>query len=213
MTSPPTGTYRTVVIDPPWPIVFHDGGMSKRFHPAIGHRRVTPRDHARATVKGGPYDTMSLPDIQAMSLPLPSPPAPGHVLLWATQASMQMAFDVVRAWGLRYRATTTWQKGSGIHTHRIRRDTEFLIYATSGRYETPEAMWPTLIVKRNPPGTPNSAKPASIYGTIRKCFPGPLIDMFARRRHHGFDSWGDQVEAAPWCETLLPEAEFVGGLK
>ena len=35
----------------------------------------------------------------------------------------------------------------------------------------------------------NSEKPASVYTAIRMATQGPRIDIFARRRHHGYDVW------------------------
>ena len=40
----------------------------------------------------------------------------------------------------------------------------------------------------------HSIKPALFYRMLEKCTHEPRIDVFARRRHLGFDAWGDQVE-------------------
>ena len=40
----------------------------------------------------------------------------------------------------------------------------------------------------------HSEKPECVYEDVRAYFAGPRLDMFARRRHEGFDGWGDEVE-------------------
>ena len=40
----------------------------------------------------------------------------------------------------------------------------------------------------------HSEKPAILYEYIKDYFPSPRLDVFARRRHIGFDAWGDEVE-------------------
>lgn len=40
----------------------------------------------------------------------------------------------------------------------------------------------------------HSQKPDEFYEILRRRTPAPRIDIFARRRHFGFDAHGNQVE-------------------
>jgi len=40
----------------------------------------------------------------------------------------------------------------------------------------------------------HSEKPKGLYDSIRNFFPEKRLDVFARRRHQGFDAWGNQVQ-------------------
>ena len=40
----------------------------------------------------------------------------------------------------------------------------------------------------------HSQKPVILYECIRNYFPGPRLDVFARRPHFDFDGWGNEVE-------------------
>lgn len=40
----------------------------------------------------------------------------------------------------------------------------------------------------------HSEKPDVFYANILKVTNAPRIDIFARKRHYGFDAWGNEVE-------------------
>ena len=44
------------------------------------------------------------------------------------------------------------------------------------------------------PARRHSEKPRLLYDSIRRHFPAPRLDVFARRRHCGFDVWGNEAE-------------------
>ena len=49
--------------------------------------------------------------------------------------------------------------------------------------------------------TVHSRKPQIFYQMLCRSTPEPRIDVFARKRHYGFDAWGDQVENVPTIEN------------
>src|SRR5438045_623967 len=92
--------YRAIVADPPWA---YDGGDALPFAPGLKRdgtqqRSVGPRDsYRRMTVR-------ELLDIR--------PPAAddAHLYLWTTNAFMEEAHEIARAWGFKPKTICTWVK-------------------------------------------------------------------------------------------------------
>jgi hypothetical protein len=83
----PQGTYRCIVADPPWAY-------------ADSHCRGAAEDV---------YPTMKLEDICA--LPIAERAADEcHLFLWVPTPHLELAFNVVRAWGFQAKTTLTWVK-------------------------------------------------------------------------------------------------------
>ena len=40
----------------------------------------------------------------------------------------------------------------------------------------------------------HSAKPDEVYRRIERLFPGPYLELFARRERDGWTTWGDEIE-------------------
>ena len=181
------GHYRCVVVDPPW-----DQGKT-------GLRSVRPHQGADLG-----YPTMSYDEL--VRLPVAEWAADTAFLwLWATNSRsrskrlpiMEMAFMLVREWGFRYYTTLTWNKGTGptpFGPYQI--TTEHCLFAYRGKFQVPvDAMGKSKTSMNFPPPARHSEKPVEFYDHVRRSFPGPRLDMFARRRHDGFDAWGDEAEA------------------
>lgn len=165
--SPPT-RFATILADPPWNIQ-QQGGLGASRH----------------------YRLMSLHQIQALPVAgLAMPEA--HLWLWATNAALESAFKVARAWGFEPRSLLTWLKPRLGLGNYLRNCTEQLIFATRGR---------APILVRNQPNwlfairQDHSHKPEEIYDIIERCSPSPYLELFARRRRSGWQAWGDQIES------------------
>lgn len=185
--------YRTIVADPPWPYkdasqsssaliktVKRDGSI------AIG---VSMADH---------YDPMSIEDLCAITIPVDT--AGAHLYLWTTNAFMDEAHDVARAWGFAPKTILTWTKTHQKEPARVsmktgyyfRGATEHCLFCVRGslRLQTAEGLptgylWPRL---------PYSVKPDAFYDLVEKASPGPYLELFARRARFGWDySVGDQA--------------------
>lgn len=88
--SPP---YGTIVADPPWH--YEQGGPRTR--------------HGREPVELPPYSVMTVGDVMAM----PVAEVAGlssHLYLWTTNAYIEPAYDIARAWGFRPSQLLTWCK-------------------------------------------------------------------------------------------------------
>ena len=170
--------YRTIVIDPPWP-------QDVAVHWNKGHSITTSLRAARPK-----YKTIPLKDIHDIKL---SCEAQCHVFLWTTPRFIHEAFHVLESWGVKYIDTITWYKPTaGFPAGNIRRHAEFVLYGYIGKFERIKNPIPAVIKTKTL--LRHSEKPAEFYRCIVKSFPAPRLDMFARKRHHGFDSIGNQVE-------------------
>ena len=171
--------YRTIVIDPPWKIQMNAKKLFARMSD-LGDKL--------------PYNTMT--DQEILKFPINNFADESSILfLWTTHSKIRFAFDILDQWDFKYIATGVWHKQDQINLNGIQFSTEFYLIAYRGkrseflRYTTPMPIH--ISVHR----TRHSEKPQKFYDILLKHTPAPRIDIFGRRRHYGFDAYGDQVEA------------------
>ena len=174
----PTGRYRVVVLDPPWPI------------------KKVPWGSRR----GIPYDVMELEDIAALPVPdLLDDDA--WVFCWTLSQFLPQTFGLLEGWGLRYRELMTWRKQTaalrpafGPSYSGMKRNSEFVAVASAGspRWTSTKNLYAAFDGLRRG----HSRKPQVFDDLLRACTEGPRIELFARERKRGFDTWGDELEAA-----------------
>ena len=178
--------YRTIVADPPWPYDSYKSGLFAR----------TPKTNgqpSRKTQDTG-YPLMSLPELNALQ-----PPAEdnAHLYLWTTNAFMDEAYDVCRAWGFAPKTICTYGKvqadGSpSMKTgYYFRGATEHVLFGVRGSLplQVSEGI-PTLWLW---PRLPHSVKPDAFFDLVEYVSPGPYLELFARRQRLGWDTWGDEA--------------------
>jgi N6-adenosine-specific RNA methylase IME4 len=181
--------YTTVVADPPWPYRQSGGPRSATSH----------RPNAKTHVASGApaqYGAMSIADICAL---LPPAADNAHLYLWTTNAFMDEAHDVVRAWGFEPKTVCTWGKiqADGITPsyrmgYYFRGATEHWIFGVRGRLRTLRRDLPTLFLW---PRERHSVKPDAFYNLVQDASPGPYFEMFARAKRLGWDAWGAEVDS------------------
>jgi N6-adenosine-specific RNA methylase IME4 len=165
--------YCTIVSDPPWR------------QPMIGKWARHP---AAPTL---PYATMTLQEIAA--LPVSSFAAEGaHLWLWTTNAFLEPAFGVLRAWGFTYLTTITWVKPSGAGAY-FASTTQHCLFGYFGKCIFPLARWQPTDFKASV--RRHSQKPEQFYDLVERVSPAPRLEMFARRRRLGWDAFGDETAA------------------
>lgn len=172
--------YRTIVIDPPWKVGVGNGLCGKimqggKFKPHL------------------PYVTMD--DIEILNFPIDDFADKNcDLFMWTTHTKLPAALMILRKWGFYFHALLTWDKESGVCLNGFYRKTEFVVYGYRGKFgiDTSEGHYiPTLFCSR---ANGHSKKPDVFYKLIRDRTQEPRIDIFARKRHFGFDAYGDQVE-------------------
>ena len=168
---PVSGKYKVIYADPPWE---YGGSMNTTYGTADKH-----------------YPTMTLDDICA--LPIKDLSEDNAVLfLWTTSPCLEDTFKVISAWGFKYKASFIWDKIKHVMGHYNSVRHEFLLISTKGSC-TPEVMklFDSVVSEER---TEHSAKPETFREIIDTIYPsGKRIELFARDKHDGWETWGNQV--------------------
>lgn len=144
------------------------------------------------------YNTMKLADIKAM--PVVNLAADASVLfLWATVPLLPDAFEVMRAWGWKYKTMLTWHKTNrDCMGYWFRVCTEHLLVGVRGDVKAFRSMERTLI---ETPRGKHSQKPEAAYKIIESAISGPYLELFARRQRMGWSTWGNEVPCDVQIDT------------
>ncbi|NOZ27981.1 MAG: DNA methyltransferase [Chloroflexi bacterium] len=176
--------YGVIIADPPW----RYGGAGPTFEAA---------DHQ--------YPTMSPSEI--MALPVRQLAADDSVLLlWATWPQLNVALNVIRAWGFKYVTGFPWVKIEGAPQQTlwgkfvckpvyglgfwVRGCSEAVLIGRRGNVSPPDGDFVGILSGN----FGHSRKPDNLYEYAEQ-FPGPYLELFARRVRPGWDVWGNEVES------------------
>ena len=181
-----TKRYRTILIDPPWPIQF---------------------DLPCGQGKKKQYEVMPLEEIKALPI-AELADTECNLFCWTTHTYLPYTFELLKAWGFKYHCQITWDKGSGLVQFGFHRRTEFVLYAYRGRLgfeQTGKAM-PTIIREVpelfDEPSTVHSRKPMSFYRWLERKTPEPRLELFARHKRPTWDVWGNEIENSIEIKTV-----------
>ena len=148
-------------------------------------------------ISGSPsYNTLTQNKIK--ELPVKSISAKNSILfLWAVVPQLPEAFEVMNSWGFKYKTMLTWHKtynkfgGKGMG-YWFRGQTEHLLLGIKGNVKAFRSVKPNHysydVIK-------HSQKPHKFRELIVEASGDlPRIELFARERYIGWDSWGEQLE-------------------
>jgi N6-adenosine-specific RNA methylase IME4 len=190
--------YNVILADPPWKI--KAGRPLKGYKMENGKQLFIPVSNKSRDTE---YPHMAIEDIKSLKVKdIAADDA--HLYMWVTNSHLPFAFEIIKEWGFKYSTMIVWAKnrmGGGLGgTYKI--TTEFLIFATKGRLkanQTNESTW--FNEKRTyENGFPkHSKKPTFFYELIEKTSPGRKIELFARQKREGWDSWGNEVK----CDVAI----------
>ncbi len=167
----PKNKYRTIVIDPPWPIEKIS-------------RDVRPN---QTTID---YPTMTIEEIKSFPLNDIAYQDGCHIYLWTTHKFLPIAFDIFETWGVKYQCLLTWVKNVGITPFSFMYSTEHVLF---GRIGTLDLLKCGERLDFSAKATGHSIKPDVFYDLVKKVSPEPRIDVFNRRPIEGFDRYGNEV--------------------
>ncbi len=209
-SQPRANHYGVIYADPPWTFVTHSAkgkGRSAEAH----------------------YDCMSINDIAA--LPVANHATKDCVLfLWTTDPMLKVAISVAEAWGFEYKTIgfvwaksanhpaaklgvdvqtpALWPIGTGFWT---RANPEICLLATRGKPQRQSRAVRKLIVS---PRREHSRKPDETYERIEALVAGPYLELFARNKRPGWDSWGLDVDSGigsrRWASNSYPVVALGG---
>lgn len=141
------------------------------------------------------YPTMTPQELKDLALQLETHIAEVSVLfLWATAPKLIEALEVMKAWGFSYRTHAIWDKEKIGMGYWFRGQHELLLVGTKGNYPPPahEARFSSIIKEAR---TAHSAKPQRVYEMIESICPNSkYLELFARSKRKGWESWGNEPE-------------------
>lgn len=186
--------YHVIYADPPWQ---QKGGRDL----SGAYKKVDGKQVFNSTAvksENLPYKTMSVDEIA--SLQIKNIVAKDAVLfLWVTNKYLFEAKKVIDAWGFKYSTNITWSKkphGGGLGgTFRVSHET--LLFCTRGKVNAKNRIKGTVFDVKRPyvNGYPcHSKKPDFFIEMIEFLTDGKRLELFARDRRDGWDSWGNEVE-------------------
>lgn len=150
------------------------------------------------------YKTMTFEEMG--ELPIGRLAAPDCVLLiWTSGPFLRKTFDLIDAYGFEYKTMGfDWMKADTTQLdlfqdenkadmkmgYWTRANSEQCLLATRGRPRRLSASVRSGIIE---PAREHSRKPDRIYHDIRRLVAGPYAELFARTKHPGWDSFGNEV--------------------
>lgn len=179
--------YSVIYADPPWRY------RNKR------HGYGGAEDH---------YPTMALADIKALRVPAANDSA---LFMWATMPMLAQALEVIDAWGFEFRTTAfCWikvsQSGDRLVTglgHWTRSNSELCLLGVRGRPRPVSSRVHSVVI--HPRGR-HSEKPAEVRERIVALMGNvPRLEMFARTRTPGWDTWGNEVRNSVVVQSVVSE--------
>ncbi|MDR1140393.1 MAG: ParB N-terminal domain-containing protein [Planctomycetaceae bacterium] len=164
--------YRIIYADPPWSY----GNKLTASYGAAEHH----------------YPTMSIAEL--CLLPVSEIIEENAVLfLWTTSPLLKECFEVIDAWGFRYKTSFVWDKVKHNMGHYNSVRHELLLVCTKGSC-TPDVskLFDSVVsIERS---ETHSEKPEFFREMIDTLYPyGKRIELFARKLTNGWESWGNQV--------------------
>ena len=170
--TPSFGGYNCILIDPPWP--------QRMSNPYKNSKQKRPPKL--------PYKTMALEEIA--DLPVGTLGGDGsHLWLWTTNQFLRDGFDLMECWGFKYLAPVHWIKPSGLGNWFVTR-TQTLLFGYKSPCKFGPGRYSPNIIEAVPPR--HSQKPEVSFELIESISSGPRIELFARAKREGWDSWGDE---------------------
>jgi len=166
------GIYRVIYADPPWQ-------YNADFMDKYGHAK----SH---------YSTMSIEELCA--LPVADVRADDCVLfMWTTSPKLEQAFQVIKAWGFKYKTSFVWDKVKHNFGYYNSVRHEFLLIAGHGS-STPDVKElhdSVISIERS---GKHSEKPEYFRELIDKLYTtGNKVELFARNKVEGWDTWGAEA--------------------
>lgn len=163
----PGGKFRTIVIDPPWP-------MEK----IVLKRRPVEKEALD-------YPVMTLDDIHKLPVADLAAPSGTHIYLWVTHKFLPEGLRLFETWGVRYECLLTWNKPTA-QPLWWRFLTEHCLF---GKIGSLALLKKGCAVSFNAPQQKHSHKPEAFYDLVRKISPKPRLTLFDYDRS-GFQRWG-----------------------
>lgn len=167
------GLFDVVSVDPPWP--YEGESKNVTSFDAVGRRVANP------------YPEMSIEDIKKIEMPLMDDAV---VLLWTTHKFLPDSFEILKEWGLDYKATLVWNKEKIGMGAWFRMQCEFCIVGIKGKPYWENTTFRDIL---NEPRREHSRKPDSFFEMIEKITMGRRLEYFSREKRNGWEVFGNDI--------------------
>ena len=184
--------YAVILADPPW--------RFKVYNEATGSSRAASNHYAV-------MDTAAI-----CHLPVKDFAARDAALyLWVTAPFLQIAFDVMAAWGFPYSTNAVWTKDKFGTGFWFRSQHELVLVGKRGKFRAPAPAYrPSSVIQA--PKREHSRKPDELYLIIERAYPDlPKIELFARHARPGWAAWGDEAPSTSvlqFCNTATQKTRL-----
>jgi len=166
--------FKTIVADPPWTYNNKNTGGSMK------------------SGSSAKYSTMSIEKICNMPVKNISD-KDSCLFLWATTPLLPEAFEVMKAWGYKYKTAIYWRKimslGMG---YWWRGQVELCLFGIRGKIKAFRCQKCNIIQSKV---RKHSQKPEEFFELIEPVVPAPRIELFARERRKGWASLGFDIDS------------------
>jgi N6-adenosine-specific RNA methylase IME4 len=168
----PTAKYRVIYADPPW---------------SYGNK---PPSYSG--VADNHYQTMSIAELCEMQIAEMTEDN-AVLFLWTTSPLLEETFEVITAWGFKYKTSFVWDKIKHNMGHYNSVRHEFLLVCTKGSC-TPDNVKLFDSVQSIERSDKHSEKPEEFRQIIDTLYPhGKRIELFARKTTENWDVFGNEV--------------------
>lgn len=176
---PIAGKYRIWYADPPW-----EYGNSGVINESDNYGRAQRH-----------YPTMSIEQLCGMGEQIKAACEKDAVLfLWVTSPLLEECFDVIRAWGFKYKTSFVWDKIRHNFGHYNSVRHELLLVCTKGSCTPDDKTLHDSVVSIERSDR-HSEKPEIFRRTIDSLYTwGNRIELFARTSAPGWHRWGNEPE-------------------
>jgi N6-adenosine-specific RNA methylase IME4 len=114
------------------------------------------------------------------------------LFLWVTSPILEESFEVIKAWGFKYKASFVWDKIKHNMGHYNSVRHEFLLICVRGSCQPDQNQLFDSVqsIER----TEHSAKPEEFRNIIQTLYPyGTRIELFARKKTAGWEVFGNDI--------------------
>ena len=187
----PSKKYDVLYADPPW---YYNGKL--QFDKSSKGKDNLDRSRTIfISTSSFKYPTMKTPEM--MKIPIHKICNDDCLLfMWTTNPHLEHAINLGNAWGFQYRTVGfIWNKMNHNPGKYTLSNCELCLIFKRGRIPTPRGVRNIQQLINIPRGK-HSEKPTEISEAIKKMFPyHKRIELFARRKVEGWDSWGLDMNA------------------
>lgn len=170
--------YNVLYVDPPWH--YRDKCLSGERGVEFQYSTMTPRQ-----IRSLPVEQICEDDCA--------------LFLWATMPQLDVAMSVLKAWGFEFKTvaftwvkrTTHWKLAWGMGSW-TRANPEIVLLGVKGKPKRVSKGVHSIVEARV---REHSRKPDQVRERIVELMGDvPRVELFAREKDSGWDSWGDEVE-------------------